>query len=143
MELQLAPVKKLSEAGLKRRKTFEFTTQRLVPNEAETFIFECGLSAIVQRLEVSAPCLIQVWGDPTFNAAVDRNPYTFRATEDHLFDDGSTALRDGTIIKTRQYSIFVNLEDPALPYMYGVVTNTGTQTQPITIKITYLTVEEF
>ena len=141
--LPLKPVKRLSEAGLKRRQNFEYVTISLAPNQMEAFTFECGMSAIIQRLEVDSPAVVQMWGHPEYDTRVDPNPYTFRATADHLMDDGSTALRDGTIIKTRQYSIFTNLETPSQPQVYGTITNIGTTLKKITLKIQYLTVEEF
>ena len=141
--LPLVPLKKLSDAGLKRRQVFEIQTINLQPNETEAFTLDCGKSAIIQRLEVSHPALVQVWGVPDYNTQIDPNPYTFRATSDHLFDDGSTYLRDGTIIKTRQYSIFANLQSPSQPQVYGTITNIGAILTRITLKIQYLTIEEF
>jgi hypothetical protein len=134
--------KKLSEAGLRKRQTFTYTTAVLAPNASEAFAMELGHSAIVLRLLVSSPCLVEVYGDPSFDPAIDPNPYTFRATSDHLMDDGSTLLRDGTVLKSRQYSIFVNLEDPTKPFMYGQITNNSATPIAITLKIIYLIVEE-
>lgn len=141
--LPLLPRKKLSDAGLKRRQIFEFRSINLLPNQTEEFVLECGMSAIVQRLELDSPAVVQFWGTPDYNPAIDPNPYTFRATPDHLFDDGSTGLADGTIIRTRQYSVFVNLESPSQPYMYGTIMNTGATAKQINLKIMFLTVEEF
>lgn len=139
----MTPGKKLSEAGLRRRKTFTYTTATLKPNASESFSMELGMSVIVQRLKVSGPCLVEVYGDPNFDPEIDPNPYTFRATEDHLLDDGSTLLRDGTVLKSRQYSIFVNLETPSKPFMYGQITNNGATSIKLTLDLTYLIVEEF
>lgn len=139
----LIPRKKLSEVGNRPRKLFEITTLLLAPNASESFVIPCGATAIVQRLRVSAPCMVEVYGVADHNPIVDPTPYKFLATADHLFDDGSTALRDGTIIKTRQYSMFVNLDTPLKPQMYGVITNTTAQSVAIKLTLTYLTVEDF
>ncbi len=139
----LSPLKKLSEAGLRKRATFTHTTRNLAPNASESFVLNVGKTCIVQRLRVSSPCLVEIYGDPNFDTSVDPNPYTFRATDDHLFDDGSTLMRDGTILKTRQYSIFVNLENPSKPLMYGMITNNSPDNVAITLDLTYLIIEEF
>lgn len=140
--MALVPIKKLSEVGNRTRKTFEITTLVLAPNASESFAIDCGMSAIVQRLKVSAACVVEVFGVADHNPVDDPTPYKFIATADHLFDDGSTMLRDGTVLKSRQYSIFVNLEDPKQPQMYGKITNTLATPQAITLTLTYLTVED-
>lgn len=140
--MALTPVKKLSEVGSRPRQSFEYETLLLAPNATEAFVFNCGYSAIVQRLQVSAPCMVEMWAAPDRNSQRDPNPYTFVATSDHLLDDGTTFLRDGSILKTRQYSIFVNQEAQKQPRMYGYITNTGSQPVKIKLTIQYLTVED-
>jgi hypothetical protein len=140
--MALVAVKKLSEVGNRVRKTYEIKTLLLAPNASETFVIDCGASAIVQRLKVDSPCVVEVYGVADKNPVDDPTPYKFVATADHLIDDGSTALRDGTIIKTRQYSIFVNLENPKQPQVYGVITNNQSTSASITLTLTYLTVED-
>lgn len=140
--MALVPVKKLSEVGNRVREYFQLKTLLLSPNASESFVIDCGASAIVQRLKVSHPCVVEVFGVENHNAIDDPTPYKFVAITGHLMDDGSTTLRDGTVIKTRQYSIFVNLEKPKRPQMYGKITNTGATSAAITIDLTYLTVED-
>jgi hypothetical protein len=140
--MALTPVKKLSEVGNRVRKNFELKTLLLAPNASETFVIDSGSSAIVQRLEVSGPCVVEVFGTETHNPIIDKTPYKFVAVAGHLVDDGSTTLRDGTVIKSRQYSIFVNLENPIRPQVYGQITNSQAVAASITIKLMYLTVED-
>jgi len=140
--MALTPVKKLSEVGNRVRKYFELKTLLLAPNASESFVIDSGSSAIVQRLEVSGPCVVEVFGTETHNPITDKTPYKFVAVAGHLVDDGSTTLRDGTVIKSRQYSIFVNLEDPIRPQVYGQITNSQAVAASITIKLMYLTVED-
>lgn len=140
--MALTPVKKLSEVGNRVRKNFELKTLLLAPNASETFVIDSGSSAIVQRLEVSGPCVVEVFGTETHNPIIDKTPYKFVAVAGHLVDDGSTTLRDGTVIKSRQYSIFVNLETPIRPQVYGQITNSQAVAASITIKLMYLTVED-
>lgn len=140
--MALTPVKKLSEVGNRLRKTFSMKTLLLSPNASETFVLEVGKSAIIQRLEVDKACVVEVFGTPTHDPLLDKNPYTFLATPERLVEDGSTVLRDGTIIQTRQYSIFTNLESPPKPQVYGRITNNQSVAAAITIKFMYLTVED-
>lgn len=140
--MALTPVKKLSEVGNRVRKNFELKTLLLAPNASESFVIDSGSSAIVQRLEVSGPCVVEVFGTETHNPIIDKTPYKFVAVAGHLVDDGSTTLRDGTVIKSRQYSIFVNLENPIRPQVYGQITNSQAVAASITIKLMYLTVED-
>lgn len=140
--MALIPKKKLSEVGSRPREEFTITTLLLAPNASESFVIPCGGTAIIIRLGVSSPCMVEVYGTEDHDPIVDPTPYKLLATADHLFDDGSTALRDGTIIKTRQYSIFTNLETPLKPQVYGVITNTTAQSAAIKLTLKYLTVED-
>lgn len=140
--MALIPVKKLSEVGNRVRQTTRLTTLVLAPNASESFAIECGSTAIVQRLAVNSPCVVEVFGVEDHNPIDDPNPYKFIATDGHLMDDGTTFFRDGTTLKTRQYSIFVNLETPKRAQMYGKITNTGTSARSITLDLTYLIVED-
>lgn len=140
--MALSPVKKLSEVGNRVRKNFELKTLLLAPNASESFVIDSGSSAIVQRLEVSGPCVVEIFGTETHNPIIDKTPYKFVAVAGHLVDDGSTTLRDGTVIKSRQYSIFVNLETPIRSQVYGQITNSQAVAASITIKLMYLTVED-
>lgn len=140
--MALTPVKKLSEVGNRLRKNFQLKTLLLNPNATEKFVIDCGKSAIVQRLEVDGPCVVEVFGTENHSPILDQTPYRFVAVAGHLVDDGSTTLRDGTVIKSRQYSIFVNLETPGKPQVYGQITNSQPVAASITIKLMYLTVED-
>lgn len=140
--MALQAEKKLSEVGNRTRKVYEIETLLLAPNQAESFVIDCGSSAIIQRLSVSAPCVVEVYGVADHNPVDDPTPYRFIAEAGHLMDDGSTMLRDGTVLKTRQYSIFVNLENPKQPQVYGVITNNQPQSVKIKMTLMYLTVED-
>jgi hypothetical protein len=85
---------------------------------------------------IDGAILYQIW---VFGTAQknEPNPYTFRATEDHLTDDGTTLLSDGTVIKTRQYSIFANLEEPVQEKVYARITNLSPVGGPLDIDILY------
>lgn len=53
----------------------------------------------------------------------DKNPYTFQSTTNHLEDDGTTILEDGTVEYSRRYGFYVNQGDDV--YMYVRYTNMG------------------
>ncbi len=123
-----------SEGSLVTRNTWEYITPEIPVDGSFEFEIELGISLIIYDLTVSAPCLVQVYGTPERD---EDNPYTFRGVEGHLRDDGTTELEDGTIIKTRQYSIFANLEEEPLPKVYAKITNETDTPQQFTISLTY------
>jgi hypothetical protein len=83
--------------------------------------------------------MVQVHSTPEYN---DANPYTFIADSTHLTDDGSSLMNDGTIIYSRRYSIFINLEASPKNDIFFKVTNTGATDSPVTIDITYIPIEQ-
>ena len=125
------------ESGIVYRNTWQYVTPSIPVGDQFEFEIELGVAIIVYDLTLSRPCIIEVFGSPQKN---EPNPYTFRAVPNHLTDDGTTKLGDGTIIKTRQYSIFANLEEPTpLPKVYARITNDTADSSPVTITLTYFT----
>jgi hypothetical protein len=116
------------------RQRWNYTTAPLAIDGVIEFEIELGAAIIVYNLTVSRPVLVQIYGTPQKN---EPNPYTFRATSNHLIDDGTTLLSDGTTIKTRQYSIFANLEEPVKEKVYARITNVSTTAGPVNISILY------
>lgn len=116
------------------RQRWNYTTSNIPLDGVAQFEIELGPAIIVYNLTVSKPVLVQIYGTPQKN---EPNPYTFLATEDHLTDDGTTFLSDGTTIKTRQYSIFANLEEPVKEKVYAKITNLSSTPGPVSISILY------
>ena len=116
------------------RKIFNYTIPDLPSGGFHEFIMDIGISSIVYGLTVSRPCLIEVFGTPYEN---ETNPYAFLATLDHLTDDGSVLLNDGSVIQQRQYSIFANQEQPAKNQVYARATNTDGIAGNVEISMTY------
>lgn len=116
------------------RQEFTYTTPAIPLNDFHDFEMELGVSVVIYNLTVSRPCKIEVFGSED---KTESNPYTFVATANHLSDDGSVLLSDGSIIQSRQYSIFANLETPAQPKVYARVRNIDNVTDPVTITLTY------
>lgn len=116
------------------RKKFNYTIDNLPSGENYEFEIDIGLASIVYALTVNRPVLVEVFA----TAAKDEtNPYTFLATLDHLTDDGTVLLDDGTVIQQRQYSIFANQEEPPLPKVYCTITNIDGVAGPVTLSLTY------
>lgn len=102
------------------------------------FSLSLGKTAIVQDLTVNVPCMIEAHGTPDYS---DTNPYTFVAMTNHLTDDGSQILGDGTTIKGRRFAIVSNLEVPATNVIYFRVVNQGIQVINVEISLTTLQLE--
>ena len=116
------------------RRTFTYTTPAIPANQSHEFVMELGVSVVVYGLTVSRPCRVEVFNNA---AKTETNPYTFVATDSHLTDDGSVLLSDGSVIQSRQYSIFANLDDPAQPKAYVRISNINNMTSPVTLSLVY------
>ncbi|MCK9529365.1 MAG: hypothetical protein M0R77_02180 [Gammaproteobacteria bacterium] len=121
-----------------KRVTVEYTVTNLVAGETQSFELAMAKSSIIYDLTLSKVAKVTAWSTPDKD---ETNPYIFSATEDHLTDDGSTVLSDGSILRNRRYSIFVNLEDPPTNKIYFDMENIDFQPGDVTITITYLPVE--
>jgi len=124
----------VSSASQIDRKKFNYEIADLPAGAYEEFTMDLGIASIVYGLTVSRPCVVEVFSTPGLN---DTNPYTFLATLDHLTDDGSVLLNDGSVIQQRQYSIFANQEEPAKPKVYARVSNTDGVSGNVSISLTY------
>lgn len=103
------------------RKTYTVNIPSLAAYGTATLTLPLGISAMVYNLSVSRPNIkVQVYGTALRN---EPNPYTFISTINHLVDDGTVILNDGSSFQSRQYSIFANLEDPPLPQVYATITS--------------------
>ena len=69
----------------------------------------------------------------------DSNPYEFRSSVLKLEDDGLTVY-DGTIVRSRRYSIF-SCQNPENKKMYVKVTNEGPVSVEATLTIAYVPME--
>lgn len=102
------------------------------------FDLQMAVSCIVLKLSVSRPVLVKAFGTPTRD---ESNPYEFLATPDHLTDDGRQLLSDGTVFRTRNYSIFANFEDPLRDRIYFTIENLDDDESGVVLTITYLPLE--
>lgn len=118
-----------------RRRKYT-TTVNLLGFGNVMFTLPIGVSSIVYAVTVSRPVKLEIFGTPSRNEA---NPYTFIATPDHLTDDGTVFLNDGSSFQSRQYSIFANLEDPAVPNLYATMTSVDQYlaSTPVTLDLYY------
>jgi hypothetical protein len=102
------------------------------------FTLQLGKTAMILVLAVTQPVLVEAFSTPAMN---DSNPYRFLATADHLADDGSMLLSDGTVINLRRYAVFANMETPPTDNIYFRVTNQGATAVPVALTITFLPIE--
>ena len=117
-----------------QRREFQNEIVDLPSGGYTTFEMDLGIASIVYNLTVSRPCFVEVFGNKYYN---DTNPYAFLATIDHLTDDGSVLLDDGSVIQQRQYSIFANLDTPVEPKVYVRITNIDGVPGPVTLSLIY------
>lgn len=103
-----------------RRRRYATRIEGLLGYGTVSTAIPLGVSSIVYGLTVSRPVKVEVFGTPDYN---EPNPYTFIATPDHLTDDGTVILNDGSSFQSRQYSIFANLEDPPTQNVYVKLTS--------------------
>jgi len=116
------------------RRQFHHFIENLPSGANELFVMDIGLANIVYGLTVNRPVLVEVFSNQYIN---EPNPYTFLATADHLTDDGSVLLDDGSIIQQRQYSIFANQDVPPKPQVYARVTNIDGVSGNVSLSLTY------
>lgn len=122
-----------------KRKTETYQLGFMATEEFIDFVLPIGNSMIVYAVTVSHPCTLEIFDD---SLREQSNPYTFIATEDHLSDDGSSLLSDGSIFRGRRYYIWSNIDDSNT--IYGRVTNTNSSDiEEFSITITYLPLEIF
>lgn len=114
--------KVLTAAGGSKRKLYSFDIPPLNVGEVFLHTAELGFANMMYSLSVSAPVQVEVYGTPALD---EPNPYKFLATDMRLVDDGTTYFADGTLLKTRQYSMLANLETPALMKIYFKITGIG------------------
>ena len=115
-----------------QRVDVSYTTNVVPLASSIDFEIDIGSAVVVYALTVSRPCRVEVFNSATRN---ERNPYTFVATAEHLTDDGSTLMSDGSVIQSRQYSIFANLDNTGKAYFR--ITNIDNVTTPVTVEFTY------
>ena len=101
-------------------------------------VLDIGPSCLVFKLTVSRVCKITIYGTP---AKDEPNPYTFLATDTHLTDDGSMLLTDGSVFRTRNFSILANMEATVLSSLYMQVDSVDDASGPIVVTITYYPLE--
>ena len=126
-----------TNAGLVRQVVVQ-DCGTLAPAASTKFSLQLGKTAMILVLAVTQPVLVAAYSTPAMN---DSNPYKFLATPDHLADDGSMILSDGSIINLRRYAVFANMENPPTNNIYFQVTNTGSTAVSVALTITFLPIE--
>lgn len=125
--------------GIGQRTVFVHTLAQLPSTSSIPVELPFGKSALILNLSVSRVCKISVYGTADKS---ETNPYMFLADTSHLTDDGSTKLSDGTTLRSRRYSIFANMEQPAQSKTYMTVENVDGVEGSVVVTITYLSLEQ-
>lgn len=120
------------------RQTIEYATGSLAAGAVKNFPLNLGRSAVIFKLAVDTPCLVEVFSTVLRD---ESNPYQFHATSDHLEDDGSTLLTDGTVMKGRRFNIFANLESGNSTDIYFRITNNDTVSKNVNLTVQFLPLE--
>ena len=116
------------------RKKFNYEIEDLPAGGFREFDIDIGIASIVYALSVNRPVLVEVFATAAKN---ETNPYTFLATLDHLIDDGTVLMSDGSVIQQRQYSIFANQEEPPQNRVYARITNIDGIAGSVSFNLTY------
>lgn len=121
------------------RQSLIHTTSVLTPGASEVFTLSMGKSCLLYELSTTiGPCEVSGYSEPLM---LEANPYVFKALSNHLSDDGTTYLSDGTSILGRRYSILMNLEDVISDNIYWKIKNTGSVSSLFTLTLSFLPLE--
>lgn len=125
--------------GAGERQQLLHTTAALATDQWDDFSLPLGKTTTLLRLQVDHPCMVEAYGTSMRD---ESNPYKFVASAEHLSDDGSTKLSDGSVIYGRRYAILSNMEQPASANIYFRIYNQGADTENgITMTVDFLTLE--
>lgn len=118
----------------KPRQTVEHTIAEIPPQSYGDFSLPMGNGVIVYALRVSAPCQLEVHET---KERIDGNPYRFIATEEQLYDDGTSVMEDGTIVRNRRYSIWANMDAEPNGDIHFRILNPSDDMTTVTVYITF------
>lgn len=103
------------------RDTYTFTVPSLPAFGNANVTLTIGAGVIMYDLTVNRPGIkVEMYGRPSRD---EDNPYTFISSINHLTDDGTVIMSDGSSFQSRQYSILANLENPVTNNVYCTVTS--------------------
>jgi hypothetical protein len=125
-------------SGVSPRMKIDHPITAIAPGDSIDFNLILGKTVIVLYLGVTVPCMVQVFETED---RFDENPYTFIATSDHLVDDGSTKMTDGTILRGRRYSILANRSPIPVADQYFRVSNVGSTSLDTVLSVEYISIE--
>lgn len=123
---------------LGKRNVAIYTLDKLMVDGSHEFELELGAVAMALKIETSRPVRVRAFSKPEKD---DENPYEFISTTDHLADDGRQMFADGTILRTRNYSILANFEDPIKNILYWTFDSIDEKEDPVVLTVTFLTME--
>lgn len=126
-----------SSAPVRQKKIY--TALQILPDNSQDFVLPLGKTVVLNSLSVDTVCKVEAFETA---ARTDTNPYTFISTIDHLVDDGSTLMTDGTILRGRRYSILSNQElVPSVDIYFRITNLDKTNTRDVTLTLEFLPIE--
>jgi len=123
---------------LNKRNIAIYTLDKLPVDGSHEFELELGAIAMALKIETNRPVRVRAFAKPEKD---DENPYEFVSTTDHLADDGRQMFEDGTILRTRNYSILANFEDPIKNFLYWTFDSIDADEGSVVLTVTFLTME--
>jgi hypothetical protein len=121
-----------------KRKAITHTETAILPSAPRDFQIPMSKTVIIHLLSVDVACQVMAFETAS---RYDTNPFTFIATSDHLSDDGTMLMSDGTILRGRRYTILSNMDNPPVIDQYFRIVNTGTTPIDVTLTIDFLPIE--
>lgn len=120
------------------RQTVEHTIPEIPGESYADFTLPLGSTVLVYSLSVSSPCIVQVHET---ELRLDTNPFVFVATEDHLVDDGTTTMSDGSVIRGRRYHIWSDQSPTPEGNAFFRVLNPAQEPIAVTVRISFKPIE--
>lgn len=114
------------------------TIDNLAAGESKDVAIDLAVSSIVLKLTVNRAVKVSAYGT---SARDEPNPYQFLATDDHLTDDGTMLLGDGSTFRSRNFSILANMEETPANTIYWTIESVDAFEGPVILTITYLPLE--
>lgn len=120
------------------RQTVTYATASIPVAGTVDFSIPLGRTALIYKLSVDTPCIVEAFETPLRD---DTNQFKFVATSDHLEDDGSSLMTDGTVLRGRRYSILTNQEPGPSMDIHFRVTNTDIVAKNVNLTLSFLPLE--
>ncbi|GEK10256.1 hypothetical protein HUZ36_13945 [Pseudoalteromonas sp. McH1-7] len=125
--------------GAAYRREDILTSGVIAPKQFESLSVKMGQSITLTKLEVSAPCLIRIFGKKDFS---DPNPFEFLAYPSYLSYEGAVWDTLGTVWGNNRYPTLINKDEFPNNKLYWHIANPSDDPIQITVDFGWLVLEE-